>query len=224
VGGAGTRLTAVAAIVRCAYPDDVTPEHVAALQPLLTRRSTAALFSPAPTPDEIEAILAVAASVPDHGNLKPWRFVVVVGEARDAFGAALAAAALEVDPGLDVGVQERIRSKAFVAPALIAVAARIDTGAKVPAWEQIASASCAGYAIALAAHQLGLGAIWKSAPFHDGVAIQKALDLAPDDVFLGWVNLGHTGPDREAIVRPTPDLGVLVRTLDVDGTPLRYDP
>ena len=43
-------------------------------------------------------------------------------------------------PELDSGALERIRSKAFVAPALIAVAARIDTAAKVPAWEQIASA------------------------------------------------------------------------------------
>ena len=76
--------------------------------------------------------------------------------------------ALETAPELDSGAVERIRSKAFVAPALIAVAARIDTAAKVPAWEQIASASCAGYAIALAAHQLGLGAMWKSAPVHEG--------------------------------------------------------
>jgi nitroreductase len=201
----------------------VTPEHAAALQPLLTRRSTAALFPPAPSPDEVEAILAVAASVPDHGNLRPWRFVVVSGDARAAFGDALAAAALESTPALDGGALERIRSKAFVAPALIAVAARIDTAAKVPAWEQIASASCAGYAIALAAHQLGLGAIWKSAPVHEGAAIEKLLDLSPEDRFLGWVNVGHPGPDRAAVVRSTPDLGVLVRTLDVDGTPLRYD-
>jgi nitroreductase len=202
----------------------VSPEHAAALQPLLTRRSTAALYPPEPTAEEIDAILAVAASVPDHGGLRPWRFVVVSGEAREAFGEALAQAALESAPGLDEGGQERIRSKAFVAPALIAVAARIDTRAKVPAWEQVASASCAGYAIALAAHQLGLGAIWKSAPVHEGVAIQKALDLTPDDRFLGWVNIGHTGVERMTIVRPTPDLGELARRLDPDGTPLRYEP
>ena len=109
-----------------------------------------------------------------------------------------------------------------MAPALIAVAARIDTTSKVPAWEQVASASCAGYAIALAAHQLGLGAIWKSAPVHEGVAIEKLLDLSPDDRFLGWVNLGQTDRERETVVRPAPDLGALVRTLDVDGTPVPY--
>lgn len=201
----------------------MTPEHVAALQPFLTRRSTAVLFPPGPTPQEIEAILAVAASVPDHGALRPWRFVVVGGDARGAFGDALVRAALEADPGLDEGAGDRIRSKAFVAPALIAVAARIDTSSKVPVWEQIASASCAGYAIALAAHQLGLGAIWKSAPFHEGVAIERALDLTPDDRFLGWVNLGHTGPERAAELRPAADLATLARRLDEGGMPVPFD-
>ena len=201
----------------------MTPEHAAALQPFLTRRSTAALFPPGPSADEIEAILAVATSVPDHGSLRPWRFVVVRADAREVFGAALVDAAREADPGLDEGAAERIRAKAFVAPALIAVAARVDLTAKVPAWEQVASASCAGYAIALAAHRLGLGAIWKSAPVHHGAALEKVLDLTPDDRFLGWVNVGHTGPDRETTTRAVPDLGELVRTLDADGTPLRYE-
>ena len=200
----------------------MTPEQAAALQPFLTRRSTAALFPPAPAADEIDAILAVAASVPDHGGLRPWRFVVVSGDARQAFGEALVHAALEVDADLDGEARERIRAKAFVAPALIAVAARVATSAKVPAWEQVASASCAGYAIALAAHQLGLGAIWKSAPFHEGVAIQKVLDLSPDDVFLGWVNLGQRGPERGTGLRPRPDIGEVARRLAVDGTPAPY--
>ena len=201
----------------------MTPEHAAALQPLLTRRSTAALFPPAPSADEIEALLAAATTVPDHGGLRPWRFLVVAGDARAAFGEALVQAALDARPGLDDASADKIRAKAFVAPALVAVAARIDPASKVPAWEQVASASCAGYALALAAHQLGLGAIWKSAPVHEGAAIEKLLDMSPDDRFLGWVNLGQTGPDRAAAVRPSPDLGALVRTLDVDGTPLRYE-
>ena len=179
---------------------------------MLTRRSTAALHPPAPSDDEIEAILRAATTVPDHGTLRPWRFLVVAGDARDAFGEALAAAAAEPRQDLDEATLERIRSKAFVAPALIAVAAHVDPTAKVEVWEQVASATCAGYAIALAAHQLGLGAIWKSAPVHAGEAIEKALDLSPDDVFLGWVNLGSTGPDREVPQRPEVDLGAIVRS------------
>jgi nitroreductase len=201
----------------------VIPEHAGALRPLLTRRSTAALRPPAPSPEEIEAILQAASTVPDHNSLRPWRFVVVVDEARAAFGEALAQAALEQRPDLEDAALDKIRNKAFLGPALIAVAAHVDPTAKVAVWEQVASASCAGYAIALAAHQLGLGAVWKSAPVHQGVAIEKALDLTPDDVFLGWVNIGHTGEGWQVVERPPVDLGSLARTLDVDGTPLPYE-
>jgi nitroreductase len=201
----------------------VIPEHAGALRPLLTRRSTAALRPPAPSPEEIEAILQAASTVPDHNSLRPWRFVVVVDEARAAFGEALAQAALEQRPDLEDSALDKIRNKAFLGPALIAVAAHVDPTAKVAVWEQVASASCAGYAIALAAHQLGLGAVWKSAPVHQGVAIEKALDLTPDDVFLGWVNIGHTGDGWQVVERPPVDLGALARTLDVDGTPLPYE-
>jgi hypothetical protein len=54
------------------------------------------------------------------------------------------------------------------------------------------------------------------------VAIEKLLDLSPDDRFLGWVNLGHTASDREVVVREAGDLGTIARTLDVDGTPVPY--
>jgi len=202
----------------------VTPEHADALRPLLTRRSTAALRPPAPSAEQFEALLQAATTVPDHSSLRPWRFVVVADDARAAFGEALVQAALEQRPELEGAALDKIRNKAFVAPALIAVAAHVGPTAKVPVWEQVASASCAGYAIALAAHQLGLGAIWKSAPVHQGVAIEKALDLTPDDVFLGWVNVGHTGEGWEVVERPPADLGPLARTLDVDGTPVPYEP
>ncbi|MET0146142.1 MAG: nitroreductase [Ilumatobacteraceae bacterium] len=193
-------------------------ELAAVLQPLLTRRSSPVLHAPGPTDAELEALLHAAATVPDHGALRPWRFVVVAGDARTAFGEALAAAAAEHEPDVSPAVLDRIRSKAFLAPALIAVAARVTVG-KVPEWEQVASASCAGYAITLAAHQLGLGAIWKSSPFHDGAALRATLDLAPADRFLGWVNVGSVSAEREVVARPASDLGLIARRLSPDGTP-----
>lgn len=199
-------------------------EHATALSPLLTRRSTPVLHPPGPSEAQIEALLHAAASVPDHGALRPWRFVVVAGDARAVFGDALADAAREHQPGVAEDTLDRIRSKAFLAPALIAVAARITVGGKVPEWEQVASASCAGYAITLAAHQLGLGAIWKSSPYHDGAALRSVLDLTPADRFLGWVNVGHTDPDRQVALRPASDLDVIARRLDADGAPKPYDP
>jgi nitroreductase len=51
---------------------------------LETRRSVAMtlLTDPGPNKDQLRRILTIAARVPDHGALQPWRFIVIEGEAR----------------------------------------------------------------------------------------------------------------------------------------------
>ena len=181
------------------------------------------LAEPAPSDAELEAILAAAVTVPDHGSLRPWRLVVITGEGREPFGDALAAAARRARPELPSAVEGKVRAKAFAAPTAIALVARVDAESNVPAWEQIASASCAGYAITLAAHHLGVGAIWKSSPFVDGPELAHVLDMGPADVFLGWVNLGRavdTGHDEP---RAPVDLRPIVRRLGADGNPSHWE-
>ncbi len=202
----------------------LAPEQAAALAPLLSRRSAARFSSEAPTDGELAAILRAAVTVPDHGGLRPWRLVVVVGDARAPFGDALAEAARALAPDLGDAIFERIRAKAFAAPSLIAVVARVDTASKVPAWEQVASAACAGYAITLAAHQLGLGAMWKSTRFRDGGQLRTVLDMTADDRFLGWVNLGRPAGHLDPAIRPEIDLAPIVRHLGASGVPLPHDP
>lgn len=194
----------------------------AALAPLLNRQSVKAFGAKGPTDAQLDAILRAAVTVPDHGALRPWRLVVVQGEARARFGEALADAGRAERPDLPEDVAERLRSKAFVAPTLIAVAARVDPTAKIEVWEQVASASCAGYAIALAADRLGLGAIWKSAPFRDGPLLRKMLDLGPHDEFLGWVNVGELPDGAVRGPRPAVDMAPIARTLTATGDPVPY--
>ena len=186
------------------------------LRSMLERRSVSSLVEPGPSPEQLTQILEVAMTVPDHGGLRPWRLVVVSGAGRGRFGDALAEAAREADAGVDPAVAERIRSKAFVAPTLIAIAARLESGVKIPEWEQVASASCCGYAIALAADALGFGAMWKSSPFHRGTALFELLDLRPNAVFLGWVNLGTAA--EAPPIRRAADLAPVVRWVS-DGGP-----
>ena len=65
-----------------------------ALELLKTRNSIKAveLTSPGPSAAEIETLLTIAARVPDHGKLTPWRFIVFEGAARLKAGAAIEAA------------------------------------------------------------------------------------------------------------------------------------
>ncbi|MCH1487149.1 MAG: nitroreductase family protein, partial [Alphaproteobacteria bacterium] len=46
------------------------------------RRSVLARNMTAPGPDaaQLRALLGIAARVPDHGKLAPWRFVVLAGD------------------------------------------------------------------------------------------------------------------------------------------------
>ena len=149
----------------------------------------------APRPEDLEAILTVAASVPDHGALRPWRFVVVEGAGRDrwadAFQAGLEAGA---GPAPSPGAVAKVRGKAHAAPCAVVLVASPDAGANVAVWEQVASASCTGYAVVLAATGLGYGAVWKSAAVLDAAPVRELFGLATHEHLLGWVNLGTPAP------------------------------
>jgi nitroreductase len=168
-----------------------------AIDTILGRRSTTRLVEPAPTPEQLDVVLQAATTVPDHGALHPWRFVVVSGEARRTFAAALVAAARGGGPALEPAHEAKVSSKAFVAPMCVVVVASPTDGHKVPEWEQVASASCTGYAMALAAHAIGLGAVWKSVPFVDAPALRECLNVTGSERVLGWVNLGTRETDGE---------------------------
>ena len=151
-------------------------------------------------------MVRAAATSPDHGNLRPWRLVYVEGEARARFGDALADAGLSINPELPESLQVKLRSKAFVGPALLVIVASLRPEAKVDVWEQQATAACAGFAVVLAAEALGLGAVWKSAPFRDGPELRRLLDLGEHELLLGWVNVGQHATGRALSPRPVEDL------------------
>ena len=46
---------------------------------LINRNSHAKLTAPAPSEDELATLFAAAMRAPDHGLLRPWRFMVVNG-------------------------------------------------------------------------------------------------------------------------------------------------
>lgn len=192
---------------------DVRPEVLAAL---LDRRSTAALVEPGPTPSQIDTLLRAATTAPDHGRIRPWRFVVVSGEARERFADALEDGGAHHDPDLPPEKRAKLRSKAFVAPTLIAVVAA-PRPHKVERWEQVASAACTGYALVLAAHALGLGAMWKSVPFRTGPVLRDVLAMGDDDELLGWVLVGTPDDPAATTGRPEPDLAGLAFHLTGTG-------
>jgi len=159
------------------------------LELLFSRRSALTLEAPGPTQEQLQLMLAAAGTVPDHGQLRPFRFAVVSGEGREAFGRALATSAAELNPSIPAPKLEGISNKAFRSPTSIALIASPKPG-KIEKWEQLATAACAGYAVVLAAHALGVGAVWKSVPFTRGKGLVDLFGLGPSEELLGWIHLG----------------------------------
>jgi nitroreductase len=168
-----------------------------------------------PTPTDLAWILATAVTVPDHGDLHPWRFAVCSGAGRERFGAALVAGLHEAQgDDLPDSVVAKMRGKAFAAPCAVVLIASPDTASNVEVWEQVASASCTGYAMVLAATGLGYGAIWKSARVLATAPVRELFDVGPDESLMGWVNLGTPAPlGRKARA----SIGDAPRVLRIDG-------
>src|SRR3546814_17682290 len=86
---------------------------------LLTERASAIkLAEPGPSPEQLSAMLKAAVSAPDHGRVRPWRFVVIEGEARKRFGNLLDEAHRDTNPECTEEKLDQVRAKALRAPTL----------------------------------------------------------------------------------------------------------
>src|SRR4029450_12332163 len=77
---------------------DRRDERLRAVELLLSRQSANLLQEPAPEGAELDLILDAGLRAPDHGRLRPWRFVLIRGSQRQAWAQRLAQAALARDP------------------------------------------------------------------------------------------------------------------------------
>ncbi|WP_337878824.1 NAD(P)H nitroreductase [Rheinheimera sp.] len=163
---------------------------------LTTRYSSPRLTEPAPAGEDLQLIKQAALQVPDHGHLRPWRFVVFNGrQALQKLGDIFAEAALEDDPSVSDEVVERARQLPLRAPMVIACIAKCVEHPKVPFSEQIQSAACAVMAMQQAAFALGFGGIWRSGAYTQYDFVKQALELGEDDEIVGYLYLGTCALD-----------------------------
>jgi len=160
------------------------------IEALNTRTTAKTYGDTAPTKEHLAIALQAAVRAPDHGRLRPWRFMIIEGAQRRKFGDLLAASALRRVPGLSEGDLQRERDKAMRAPMVIVVVCRIVPGTKVPAIEQILAAGAAAQNILLALHALGYANAWKTGEAAYDTDVKKSLGLAADDHIVGFIYAG----------------------------------
>jgi nitroreductase len=169
-----------------------------ALQALRSRVSPARLGPEEPDPRLIEQILAAGLRAADHGRLRPWRFLVVRGEARHRFGELLADGLKGRHPEATVEMLEAERRKALRAPVIVIVMAVIRDHPNVPDIEQIVSAGAAAQNMLVAAHALGLGGFWRTGAIAHDPLFKQALGASEKDIIVGVLYLGHVATPGKA--------------------------
>jgi nitroreductase len=161
-----------------------------ALTAIRTRQSPLRLGEPAPDDTTLRQALSAAVSAPDHGRLRPWRFLIVRGEARSELAEVLAQSRSRREPSPTEAELAREREKAFRAPLIVVAAAHPVVHPKVPEIEQIIATGAAVQNLLLAVHALGYGAFWRTGEAAYDSAVKAAFGLAPQDSIVGLLYIG----------------------------------
>lgn len=173
------------------------------IENLLSRASVKTVREPGPSDAELQSIFEAAVRAPDHGKLRPWRFFVIRGEAREQLSEMFAEGVKRREPGASEGQIAKEREKPLRAPLTIAVVAKIVTGHKIPPIEQTLSAAAAAMNILNAVHELGYGARWVTGANCYDPVFKRELGLAETDELIGFIHIGT--PDEPPFVPHRPD-------------------
>jgi nitroreductase len=177
---------------------------------LETRRSgkPREMVGPPPSESDLERMLAIAARIPDHGKLSPWRFVTVADDQREALAKLLNEALAKEDPSAAPAHYEKAEQFAHFAGALVVLVSAPVEGHKIPVWEQQLSCGAAGLNLLHAAHALGYVAGWITGwqAYSEHV---RAAFCEPGERIAGFIFIGH--PGVELAERPRPELSAVYR-------------
>jgi nitroreductase len=183
------------------------PDRDTLIDFLASRQSIKAveLGAPAPSDADLERLMTAAVTAPDHGAIRPWRFLTIRGEARDRLADIFEKVKRVRDPEVCDEDIAALRAKPLRSPLIVAVGAQItENHPKVPTEEQLIAAACATQNFLLAAHAAGWGAIlltgWTA---HDPM-VRKALGFAEKDRLIGYIYMGTQADNRRVKKRPEP--------------------
>jgi len=176
----------------------------AVIEALLNRSSEPRLTSPGPTRSHLEQAFNCASRAPDHALLRPWRYIVVEGDARGELAEALVNAAADDATGEPVNL-DKLRQAPLRAPTVIVGIAVIKPHPKVPKIEQIMSAASGMAYLVLALQSLGYGAMWRSGSIAHSANLRAQLGLGDNERITGFLYTGTVVDPKPSVPRPEVD-------------------
>ena len=177
-----------------------------ALHVLLNAHSVSPKYHTLPAPSEahLDMILRAAMSAPDHGNLQPWRLMLVRGEALARLGDLFATSFAQRNPQASESMIERERGKPQRSPLLILLVSSPKESDDIPQWEQQMSLAAAATHMQLMAQSLGYGSVWLSGDRCQDRWLLDQLGLAAHEQLLGYLAIGTCSENCTAKVRDNP--------------------
>jgi nitroreductase len=173
------------------------------------------LVEPGPTEQQLQNILGAASAAPDHGQLLPWRFVVVAGDRRELLANVFAKALLDRDPQATTEQIDNAREKAHRAPFLMLAIAklagstperdakRVEAGElAVTDAERLVSLGCAVQNVLLMAHAMGFGSGLTSGQAMNSPRLRSLFGLLEHEIAVCCINLGTVSKSKPARLRP----------------------
>jgi nitroreductase len=175
------------------------------LDMLALRRSVkvAHLAEPGPDAQTLTAILQIGARVPDHGKLGPWRFIILAGDDRRAYGDLVADLLRRRTPNMDKAQAELEAGRFARTPVVVAIVSSAGPHAKIPEWEQVLSVGAVCHNVMLAARGFGFGSVWLSEwSAYDREAL-ALLGLNESEKLAGFIYMGTA--TQAPVERPRPN-------------------
>lgn len=173
------------------------------IEAIHTRRMVAKVKPDPVARGRIETLLAAAAQAPNHYKVRPWRFVVLTGKARERLGEVMAESFHLKNPDVPAEAMEKTRGLPLRAPVLIAVGVDRPAEPKVIEIENICAAAAACQNILLAAHAQGLGVKWRTGDWARDPKVKQFLGFAEDQELISFLYIGYPEVTPEPYERPS---------------------
>jgi nitroreductase len=156
------------------------------------------LVAPGPDEAQLMALLSLATTAPDHGQLAPWRFILVPADARERLGEAFGRALVERDAEASPDEVAQAKEKAQRAPTLLIAIVRLagDDAPQIPALERTVSFGAAVQNILLGAQAMGFGTGLTSGKAMESRPMRELCELAPDEHAVCCINIGTPSVSR----------------------------
>ncbi|KQU23319.1 nitroreductase [Bacillus sp. Leaf13] len=169
------------------------------IEAIKTRRSIGVVKQD-PVPKElIEQIIEAGTYAPNHHRTEPWRFFVLTGEGRNKLGQVFEEITrienADDTPESLISKVERQKKNPLRAPVIIAVGIEPSDKNNVLVSEEYAAVNSAVQNMLLAAHSLGLGAVWRTGKITYNTKVREFFNLSLKGEILAFIYLGY--PDME---------------------------